>query len=79
MPGRIDNILTFNGFIFMFVSLSISIFAIFHNILLILKVWLYSEFVAQFKNYYFPILILSITIFSFYWFFIIQYRSYKKS
>ena len=78
-PTNFGRHLVFNGFVFMFIAIGVSIFAIAHNIMLILHCEGYMAFVASHSNLYFPACFAGITIASVYAFFTIEYLSYIKS
>jgi hypothetical protein len=77
-PTNAGRHLVFNGFVFMFVAIGISVFAIAHNVLLILRNGVYERFVANYYSIYFPSCFVIITIASVYAFFTIEYLSYSK-
>jgi hypothetical protein len=69
----------FMGFVFMFVTIFISLFAIIHNLLLINQITSYVRFVSKYHPLYFPLLFTGITIISVYTFFTIEYVNYKRA
>ena len=77
-PTNYSRHLIFNGFIFMFITILISLLAITNNILLILHNHAYVNFVANHYSIYFPSCFIFITIASVYIFFTIEYLSYLK-
>jgi hypothetical protein len=85
-PGRIFTVpnnykrhLVFNGFLFMFLTMIISIFAITHNLLLMAEVYAYVSFVSEHYRSYIPICFILVTAFSVYFFFGREYLRYRRS
>jgi hypothetical protein len=78
-PTNIGRHLVFNGFVFMCIAIVVSVFAIAHNVLLILRNGVYEKFVANYYSIYFPSCFVIITIASVYAFFTIEYVSYTKT
>lgn len=73
-----DRVLAYIGFLLMALSLSVSYFAVINNILVIKNVMFYSYFVYKYGHIFYPSLLAILTLFSFYLFFIIEYRGYKN-
>jgi hypothetical protein len=78
-PTNFSRHLIFNGFIFMFITIFISLFAITNNLLLITHNYAYISFLINNYKLYFPSCFIVITIASVYVFFTIEYLSYRKS
>jgi len=71
--------LAFNGFLFMVITIAISLFAIIHNMLLISENWLYAAFVEKYHEAYFPLTFAFTLIAALYLFFAREFDIYKKS
>jgi hypothetical protein len=79
LPTNPERHLVFNGFVFMLIMILVSGFAIVHNLLLLARVCLYTEFVAHYHMVYFPLCFASIIVISLYRFFAIEYANYKQT
>ena len=75
----INRILAYNGFILMTMAISISYLAIINNIMVIYTVKSYSRFIGQYGNYFYISILIIMAILSFLLFFVMEYRSYRKS
>ena len=72
----IRKILAYNGFILMILVISISYLAIINNLLVIYKMESYSNFIAQYQNYFYPAVMAILAIASWLAFFLLEYRKY---
>jgi len=75
----INRILAYNGFILMTMAISISYLAIINNIMVIYTVKSYSRFIGQYGNYFYISILIIMAILSFLLFFVMEFRSYRKS
>jgi hypothetical protein len=75
----INRILAYNGFILMTMAISISYLAIINNIMVIYTVKSYSRFIGQYGNLFYLSILIVMAISSFLLFFVMEYRSYRKS
>ena len=73
----LERVLAYNGFILMTLAMSVSYLAIINNILVIGEVKSYSYFVYKYANIFYPSLLVLLAIFSFYLFFLLEYKYYK--
>lgn len=78
IPKSGRRLLEFNGYVFMLVGISVSLFAITNNMLIIFKANFYMDFIFFFGDLFFPLLYACITIFSIFGFFFHEYHGYKK-
>lgn len=77
-PRNIGRLLAFNGFVLLFLGIIISIFAIINNLLIMTGNMHYSDFIINYGNYFYPFFIITIAVLSFYYYFFIEFRMYKK-
>ena len=75
----LERVLAYNGFILMTLSISVSYLAIINNLLIIRNVRAYSYFIYKYSDVFFPILLVTLAISSFYLFFYLEYRTYRNS
>ena len=75
----INRILAYNGFILMTMAISISYLAIINNLMVIYTVKSYSRFIGQYGNIFYLSILIVMAISSFLLFFVLEYRSYRKS
>jgi hypothetical protein len=78
MPTNIGRHLVFNGFIFMSITIGISVFAVLNNLLLIVRHNAYEVFLFDHYRYFLPAVFIGITIGSVYVFFVREYRVYQR-
>jgi hypothetical protein len=78
VPTNLKRHLVFDGFVFMVVTITVSIFAIIHNLLLVERVELYIGFVSRYHKIYFPICFILPTLISAYLFFGNEYNQYRR-
>ena len=74
-----NRILAYNGFILMTMAISISYLAIINNLMVIYTVKSYSRFIGQYGNLFYLSILIVMAISSFLLFFVLEYRSYRKS
>lgn len=79
LPSDPKKHLHFNGFILMFITISVSIFAIINNLLIIFNVETYIYFVMDYAHSFFPICFAALILISAQIFFCIEYRKYRKT
>lgn len=77
-PKDFKTHLYFNGFLIPSVAILVSIFAIINNLLLILNIAPYREFLNRWFDLFFPLVFLTIIVISALLFFHLQYHTYKK-
>jgi len=68
----------FNGWLFMNAVILVSIFAIIHNSLLILKIHSYMVFVRDWYSIYFPVTFFAAIMVSAISFAVVEYRRYRN-
>lgn len=78
-PRNIRRHLSFNGFLFMVLSIGVSIYAVVHNLLLINRIYWYELLIIQHHRVIFSLLLISAVITSSLTYFLIEYSVYKKS
>lgn len=74
----LERVLAYNGFILMTLSISVSYLAIINNLLIIRNVRAYSYFIYRYSDVFFPLLLVTLAISSFYLFFFMEYKTYKS-
>lgn len=79
VPKNWHRILVFNGFIFMALAISVSIFAILNNLLIIFAVPFYLDFMAEFQLIFHPLMLVCFAAASVYLFFSLEYRLYRRA
>ena len=78
LPGKLNRHLVFNGFLFMVLTIIVSVFAILHNLMLLASVNFYLDFVKIYYKIYLPLFFVFATLFAFNLFFIKQYLHYRN-
>ncbi len=78
-PRNIRRHLSFNGFLFMVLSIGVSIYAVVHNLLLINRIYWYELLIIQHHKVVFSLLMIAAVITSSLTYFLIEYSIYKKN
>lgn len=79
IPTHLRPHLLFNGFLFISVSILVSLFAIVNNLLLLLNITPYVTFLNSHYIHFFPAVFTTIALISAHLFFFLQYRKYKNT
>lgn len=78
MPSNLSRHLAFNGFVFLMITMLVSIFAIVNNLLLLLDVTAYTNFIGRSHRFFFPCVFAVFTMASVFLYFYIEFDKYKK-
>lgn len=77
-PKDIRRHLSFNGFLFMVLSIGVSVFAVIHNLLLVHSINWYEFLIVHYHKTVFSLLMVLSIVISSLTYFLIEYSVYKK-
>ena len=78
LPTDYKRVLAHNGFVFTVVAIVISLFAVINNLLIVNRIAVYEQFVLRYQSVYFPLVMMGVALLTINWFFVIEYRRYRK-